>query len=38
MRKLIYALVVTMAACLAAAAAAAADPGPIQVSGQSAGT
>jgi hypothetical protein len=38
MRKLIYALVVAVAACLAAAAAAAADPGPIQVSGQSAGT
>lgn len=38
MRKAITALVVVMAACLAAAAAAAADPGPIQVSGQSAGT
>ena len=38
MRKLIYSLVVALAACLAAAAAAAADPGPIQVSGQSAGT
>lgn len=38
MRKLITALVVTVAACLAIAAAAAADPGPIQVSGQSADT
>jgi GTP cyclohydrolase II len=38
MRKAITALVVFMAACLAAATAAAADPGPIQVSGQSADT
>ena len=38
MPKFMLALVVGMAACLAAAAAAAADPGPIQVSGQSATT
>lgn len=38
MRKLIAALVLTVAACLAVAAAAGADTGPIQVSGQSAGT
>lgn len=38
MRKAITALVVALAACLAAATAAAADPGPIQISGQSADT
>ena len=38
MRKLILALVLTLAACLALAAAAFADPGPIQVSGQDATT
>jgi hypothetical protein len=38
MRKLIAALVLTVAACLWVAATAGADTGPIQVSGQSAGT
>ena len=38
MRKLILALVLTTALCLALAAVAAADPGSIQVSGQSATT
>ena len=38
MRKLILALVLTTAVCLALAAVAAADPGSIQVSGQSATT
>jgi hypothetical protein len=38
MRKLITALAVAVAACLIAAATAVADPGPIQVSGQSADT
>ena len=38
MRKLIAALVLTVAACFTVAATAGADTGPIQVSGQSAGT
>jgi hypothetical protein len=38
MRKVITALAVAVAACLIAAATAVADPGPIQVSGQSADT